>query len=102
MRRPTGTLKSSLRSSCEIMLKRLLLLSVVCGFAVSAVSGNAWADSEPIRIASKNFTESYVLAEISAQVLEAEGYSVQRRFGLGGTLICFEALANDEIDLYIE
>jgi osmoprotectant transport system permease protein len=27
---------------------------------------------------------------------------VQRRFGLGGTLICFDALRAGEIDLYVE
>ncbi len=57
---------------------------------------------EPIRIASKNFSESYILAEVIAQRLEADGITVQRRFGLGGTLICFDALVNDEIDLYVE
>ena len=76
-----------------------LILSVSWGLAFGAY---ARIDSAPIRVASKNFTESYVLAEIAAQVLESEGFSVERRFGLGGTLICFEALANDEIDLYIE
>lgn len=60
------------------------------------------SDNEPIRIASKNFNESYLLSEISAQLLESRGYSVRRQFGLGGTLICYGALTNDQIDLYIE
>jgi len=53
-------------------------------------------------VASKNFTESYLLGEIAAQLLEAEGFAVDRRFGLGGTLICFDALTAGEIDLYVE
>ena len=43
--------------------------------------------SEPIVVASKNFTESYLLGEMIAQRLEQAGFEVDRRFGLGGTLI---------------
>ena len=57
---------------------------------------------EPIVVASKNFTESYLLGEIIAQRLEQAGMEVDRRFGLGGTLICFEALLAGEIDVYVE
>ena len=66
------------------------------------VAGFAWAEERPIRVASKNFNESYVLAEMVAQLLEADGLAVERRFGLGGTLICYQALLNDEIDVYVE
>ncbi len=73
---------------------------------VLAVASLFWAlavhGTEPIRVASKNFNESYLLAEIIAQLLEDRGYPVERRFGLGGTLICFEALVTGEIDLYVE
>ena len=37
-----------------------------------------------------------------AQLLESQGLAVERAFGLGGTLICYQALLNDEIDLYVE
>ena len=43
-----------------------------------------------------------LLSEVVAQVLEHAGYDVERRFGLGGTLICYEALKHGEIDVYIE
>lgn len=62
----------------------------------------ATAAERPIRVGSKNFTESYLLGEIVAQLLEGEGLAVTRRFGLGGTLICYEALVAGEIDLYVE
>ena len=58
--------------------------------------------SDKVVIGSKNFGESYLLSEIAAQVLELQGFAVERRFGLGGTLICFEALRNGEIDFYME
>lgn len=74
-----------------------------------AVLGSIWAAAawtgetrDPIRIGSKHFNESYLLGEIGAQLLEGQGLAVERRFGLGGTLICFDALVNDEIDLYFE
>ena len=57
---------------------------------------------EPIRVGSKNFNENYILAEIVAQLLESRGFAVTRQFGLGGTLICYDALLNDEIDVYPE
>lgn len=53
-------------------------------------------------VGSKNFTESYLLGEMMAQLLEEGGFKVERRFGLGGTLIGFEALRNGSIDLYAE
>jgi osmoprotectant transport system permease protein len=56
----------------------------------------------PIVVGSKIFPESYVLAEIMAQLLEAHGWRVERRFGFGGTLLCYEALVGGEIDVYPE
>jgi osmoprotectant transport system substrate-binding protein len=53
-------------------------------------------------IGSKNFTESRILGEMYAQVLESHGFRVRRRFNLGGTLITHAALQNGEIDLYPE
>ena len=84
-------------SACRAMV--VLLLFALAG-GISGVSFAA--DTAPIRVASKNFNESYLLGEVVAQVLEEAGFKVERRFGLGGTLICFEALVNDEIDLYVE
>jgi osmoprotectant transport system permease protein len=54
-------------------------------------------------VGSKSFTESYVLAEIVAEVIEGAGEArVERRFGLGGTGITYRAVASGEIDLYPE
>ncbi len=73
-----------------------LLLYTCSSLAVQAHA------SEVIRVGSKNFNESYLLGEIVAQTLEAGGFNVERKFGLGGTLICYEALKNLEIDIYVE
>jgi osmoprotectant transport system permease protein len=62
----------------------------------------ATARAEPVVIGSKLFAESYILAEASAQLLESRGYDVQRRFGLNGTKIAYDALRNGAIDFYPE
>jgi osmoprotectant transport system permease protein len=54
-----------------------------------------------VAIGSKDFTESALLAEIVAQMLEARGVSVERRFELGGNLP-HEALVSGTLDLYPE
>ena len=58
--------------------------------------------AQKVTIGAKNFNEGYLLAEILAQLCEYNGIRVDRKFNLGGTLICFEALKNGQIDLYPE
>ena len=58
--------------------------------------------ARPVVIASKPFGESYLLAEMFAQLLEARGVQVERRPGLGATEIAFGALRRDAIDVYPE
>ena len=56
----------------------------------------------PVVVASKPFGESYLLAEMFAQLLESRGIRVERRFGLGATEILFGALRTNAIDVYPE
>jgi osmoprotectant transport system permease protein len=77
-----------------------------CGFFVLALL-LAWpaqlgAAERPIVIGCKQDVEGQVLAEIMAQLLEDRGFAALRRFSLGGTLICFEALKRGSIDVYPE
>ena len=72
-----------------------LLLLLLC------LTGVTWPQ-ERITVGSKNFNEGYLLGEIIAQTLEREGFAVERKFGLGGTLVCYQALVNGEIDVYAE
>src|SRR6266478_219742 len=61
------------------------------------------AEDGVIRVGSKSFTESYILAEIAAQVIERVGEArAERRHGLGGTGITYRAIASGAIDLYPE
>src|ERR1700686_873044 len=52
-----------------------------------------------IIIGCKQDVEGQVLAEIMAQLLEDRGFAVERRFSMGGTLICYEALKCGSIDV---
>src|SRR5438309_786282 len=54
-----------------------------------------------VTVGSKDFTESILLAEIVAQMLEAQNIEVDRRFDLGGNL-AHSALVGGQIDLYPE
>lgn len=84
----------------SVSFKGVALLCLAFSFSSSLASEGTLND--PIIVASKIFPESYVLAEIISQMLEAEGYVVARKFGLGGTKVCNEALRRNEIDVYPE
>lgn len=81
---------------------RVVRVCVIAATAVLALVLPARA-ADMVRVGSKSFTESYVLAEIAARAMErATGAVVERRFGLGGTGITFRALAQGSIDVYPE
>ena len=59
--------------------------------------------ADRIVVGSKNFEESRLLGEMFAQLIEARTWlRVERRLGLAGTQICFEALKSGAIDVYPE
>lgn len=56
-----------------------------------------------VRIGSKIFGEQYILANMYTMLIRGyTDYDVITKTGLGGTKICFDALNNDQIDLYPE
>ena len=61
------------------------------------------AHTDRIVIGSKNFTESFLLGEMMAQMIEARTQlKVDRRFYLAGTYICQQAILAGRIDVYPE
>lgn len=80
-------------------LPALLGLSSPTSAQASRGAGGVGA---PVVVASKPFGESYVLAEMFAQLLESAGIAVERRPGLGATEIAFSALRTNAIDVYPE
>ena len=81
-------------------MKRTALALLFVGVGAGAAA--SMAAERPIVVASKNFTESYILGEAVAQLLNREGFAVQRKLGLGGTKICYDALVAGDVDVYIE
>lgn len=79
-----------------------LLLALAAALVAAPPSLGAQAPDRPIVVASKPFGESYLLAEMFAQLLEARGVRAERRLGLGATEIAFAALRTGAIDVYPE
>ena len=101
------TLSGERKSARGMFVRRLVFATlaiavVVGGFALWRSSrNNNSANTERVVVGSKDFTESALLAEIIAQMLEARGVSVERRFELGGNLP-HDALVSGTLDLYPE
>jgi glycine betaine/choline ABC-type transport system substrate-binding protein len=56
----------------------------------------------PIRVGSKNFTESVILGELIAQTLEDAGCRVERVLNMGGTFVADRAIRTGDLDVYPE
>ena len=66
----------------------------------SGVNGDQTTQKK-IVVGSKDFTESIILAEILAQMLEKQGVAVTRQFELGGN-IAHDSLLSRAVDVYPE
>jgi osmoprotectant transport system substrate-binding protein len=80
-------------------------LVAACGNAGGGGGGQGGGEGEggpTITIGSKNFTEQYILGELYAQALEANGFNVEKRLNLGSEQIADRALQGGEIDMYPE
>jgi len=73
---------------------------------VAAAAAGAWTPAwgqRHVAIGSKSFTESFILGEIVAQIVEGAGEArAIRRLGLGGTGIVYAALVSGQLDVYPE
>lgn len=59
------------------------------------------AMAETIVVGGKNFTEQQLLSEMTAQLLEAKGFSVDRKAGMGSAVLR-QAQESGQVDLYWE
>ncbi|HZQ10139.1 MAG TPA: glycine betaine ABC transporter substrate-binding protein [Anaerolineae bacterium] len=74
----------------------LTLLSVV------VACGGLGGQPKPIRVGSKDFTEEFIVGNMYALLLEANGIPVERKLDLGGTPVLQQALLSDQVDVYPE
>lgn len=79
-----------------------VLLAMATVMIASCTPGAAPGARPTVRIGSTNFPEQVILGELYAQVLEANGYTVERRFNLGSREIVAPALETGQIDMYAE
>ncbi len=94
--------KRSSSAARKLILAAAVLLVLVGGLALWRSGASPGASGhDRVVIGSKDFTESALLAEIVAQMLEARGVAVERRFELGGNLP-HEAMVSGTLDLYPE
>jgi osmoprotectant transport system permease protein len=83
-------------------MKRLTLATFFLLTPGAMGAQSAPGSRQAVVVASKPFGESYLLAELFAQLLETRGIKVERRPGLGATEIAFGALRTNAIDVYPE
>jgi len=94
------------------MLTRALVLAI---FAIALSGCGSDGDSDassardlpgkgkpPVTLATKNFTEQYVLGELYAQALRAKGYTIVLKENVGSSEIVDRALGHGVIDIYPE
>lgn len=75
------------------------LVTVVLGVLLLAACGG---QAKPVRVGSKDFTEEFIVGNMYALLLEANGIPVERKLNLGGTPVLQQALVSDQVDLYPE
>jgi osmoprotectant transport system permease protein len=75
-----------------------LAILVAVPLALLAAQGRA---DKRVTIGAKNFSEQFILARLIGHRLEAQGYQVAYREGLGSAVI-FRALKTGEIDVYVD
>ncbi|ATJ81924.1 glycine betaine ABC transporter substrate-binding protein [Halomonas beimenensis] len=78
-------------------MKRLIAL--LSGLTLAGSLATAQADE--IVVGGKNFTEQQILASMTAQYLDALGYDVEKRAGMGSAVLR-QAQENGQLDLYWE
>jgi osmoprotectant transport system substrate-binding protein len=90
----------------RVSIGKLVTAFLVAVFVASACGGTTspgtGAAKPTVIIGSTNFSEQLILGELYAQLLEANGYTVTRKFNLGAREIVFPALTSGQIDLEVD
>ena len=86
-----------------VVCTAVLTLSVAgCGSSNPLGGGEISGDLKSITVGSADFTESKIIAEIYAQALEANDFTVKRQFGIGSRETYIPAVQDHSIDLIPE
>jgi len=76
-------------------MRRQVPVLLLCGLL------SACGKTDALVVGSKPFTESELVGEMIAQLAEASGAVVERKFFVGG-VVCFKSLQTRDMDIYVE
>jgi osmoprotectant transport system substrate-binding protein len=79
-----------------------VLVVAGCGSSNPLGGGAISGDLKSIKVGSADFTESKIIAELYAQALESNGFTVARQFGIGSRETYIPAVQDHSIDLIPE
>jgi osmoprotectant transport system substrate-binding protein len=98
----TGSFRTKLIAIFFVVV--MLALSACSGVASTSSGGNSGGSQSKgtITVASKKDTESQLLAEMYALLLQKKGYTVNLKLSYGNTPFNFQAIQNGSTDLYPE
>ncbi len=86
----------------KTMKKRILVLALSAALILPVLLSGC-GSVNTVTIGSKDFSENILLSEIFAQLIEAKtDLKVTRKQNMGGTFVNFEAIKNNQIDIYPE
>ena len=87
------------RLSVAALALILTAFAAGCGSSNPLGSGGISGDLKSIIVGSADFPESKIIAEIYAQALEANGFTIRRQFNIGSRETYIPALKDHSIDL---
>ncbi len=93
------------RGSVAVLVALAVLIPATtsaCGSSNPLGGGEVSGDLKSIAVGSADFTESKIIAEIYAQTLQANGFTVRRQFGIGSRETYVPAVKDHSIDLIPE
>ncbi len=80
----------------------LVVTIVLLVFLSTPFKGARGQEKPVIIVGSKGFTEQLILGNMIASLMENNGFKVDRKVGLGGTVICHEAIVRGDLNVYVE
>ncbi len=90
------------RWSLAVLAALLALITAACGSSNPLGGGEVSGDLKSVVVGSADFPESKIIAEIWAQALEANGFTVGKQFGIGSRETYIPAVRDHSIDLIPE
>jgi len=90
------------RWSLAVLAALLALITAACGSSNPLGGGEVSGDLKSVVVGSADFPESKIVAEIWAQALEANGFTVGKQFGIGSRETYIPAVRDHSIDLIPE